>query len=226
MQNKGLVKLFAILFGLVSIYQLSFTFITNKIENDAKVYAVSQVPKTAGDAADSKEKLEQRDLVEKRYLDSIDQNEPISFGFTSFTYSEAKDKELNKGLDLKGGINVILQVSVKDILRGLVSNEENETFSKALARADVLQAEAQEDYVESFFRAFDELKPDGLLLANPDLFFTQALQGELEDGMETADGVVKNVIRRKIDQSIISAREVLNKRIDQFGVTQPNIQRL
>ncbi|QHI36325.1 hypothetical protein IMCC3317_16870 [Kordia antarctica] len=226
MQNKGLVKLFAILFGLVSIYQLSFTFVTNKIENDAKVYAVSQLPRPAGDVADSKENTDKRELIEKRYLDSIDQNEPINYGFTTFSYSEAKEKELNKGLDLKGGINVILQISVKDILAGLVSNKENETFVKALARADVLQAEAQEDYVESFFRAFDELKPEGLTLANPDLFFTQALEQDLEDGMETSDRVVQNVIRKKIDQSIISAKEVLNKRIDQFGVTQPNIQRL
>ncbi len=226
MQNKGLVKLFAILFGLVSIYQLSFTFITNKIENEAKTYAVAQVPKPSK-GADTKENSDKRSLIEKTYLDSIDKDEPINYGFTTYSYSEAKEKELNKGLDLKGGINVILQISVKDILSGLVSNKENETFTRALARADVLQAEAQEDYVESFFRAFDELKPAGLTLANPDLFFTQALEDELgDDGMQASDNVVKNVLRTKIDQSIVSAKEVLNKRIDQFGVTQPNIQRL
>ncbi|WP_420574530.1 protein translocase subunit SecDF [Kordia sp.] len=227
MQNKGLVKLFALLFGLVSIYQLSFTFITNKIENEAKTYAVSQVPKPAAGEIDTKENSEKRSAVEKQYLDSIDRNEPINFGFAKFTYSEAKEKELNKGLDLKGGINVILQISVKDILRGLANNTKNETFNKALERADVLQANAQEDYVESFFRAFDELKPADLKLADTDIFFTAALQEEFkEQTFNTPDDVVKNVIRRKIDQSIISAREVLNKRIDQFGVTQPNIQRL
>ena len=225
MQNKGLIKLFAILFGLVSIYQLSFTFITNKIENEAKTYSVSQVPKPAQGESETKENSSRRSAVEKQYLDSIDKNEPISFGFTSFTYSEAKEKELNKGLDLKGGINVILQISVKDILRGLANQTENETFNKALDRADVLQASAQEDYVESFFRAFDELKPEGLLLADPDIFFTQALQEDIPS-FETADSDVKRVIRQKINESIISAKEVLNKRIDEFGVTQPNIQRL
>lgn len=226
MQNKGLVKLFAILFGLVSIYQLSFTFVTNKIENEAKTYAVAQVPKPT-EGADTKENSDKRSLLEKAYLDSIDKNEPINYGFTSYTYTEAKEKELNKGLDLKGGINVILQISVKDILSGLVSNKDNETFTKALARADELQAESQEDYVESFFRAFDELKPAGLKLASTDLFYTQALQEEFkEETFNTPDNVVKNVLRRKIDQSIVSAKEVLNKRIDQFGVTQPNIQRL
>lgn len=225
MQNKGLIKLFAILFGLVSIYQLSFTFITNKIENEAKTYAVSQVPKPAAGESETKENASRRALVEKQYLDSIDVNEPISYGFTSFTYSEAKEKELNKGLDLKGGINVILQISVKDILKGLANQTENETFNKALDRADVLQANAQEDYVESFFRAFDELKPEGLLLADPDIFFTQALQEDIPT-FDTPDSDVKRVIRQKINESIISAKEVLNKRIDEFGVTQPNIQRL
>lgn len=225
MQNKGLIKLFALLFGLVSIYQLSFTFITNKIENEAKTYAVSQVPKPAPGESETKENSSRRTLVEKQYLDSIDVNEPISYGFTSFSYSEAKEKELNKGLDLKGGINVILQISVKDILKGLANNTENETFNKALDRADVLQANAQEDYVESFFRAFDELKPEGLLLADPDIFFTQALQEDIPT-FDTADSDVKRVIRQKINESIISAKEVLNKRIDEFGVTQPNIQRL
>ncbi|PTX61179.1 SecD/SecF fusion protein [Kordia periserrulae] len=226
MQNKGLIKLFALLFGLVSIYQLSFTFITNKIENDARAYAVAQVPKPT-DGEDTKENSDKRALVEKTYLDSIDRDEPVNFGITSFTYSEAKEKELNKGLDLKGGINVILQISVRDILSGLVGESDNETFKKALDRADELQKDSQEDYLESFFRAFDELKPEGLKLANPKLFYTASLQDELkENAYNTADDVVKNVLRRKVDQSIVSAKEVLNKRIDQFGVTQPNIQRL
>ncbi|WP_046744958.1 protein translocase subunit SecDF [Kordia zhangzhouensis] len=226
MQNKGLVKLFALLFGLVSIYQLSFTFITDKIEDDAKAYAVAQVPKPA-DGIDTKENSDRRSLVEKEYLDSINKHEPISFGFTSFTYEEAKEKELNKGLDLKGGINVILQISVKDILIGLANGSQDETFRKALDRADVLQTDAQEDYVESFFRAFDELKPEGLRLADPNIFFTQSLEEEYgDDPLNVTDEVVKNVLRRKVDQSIVSAKEVLSKRIDQFGVTQPNIQRL
>lgn len=226
MQNKGLVKIFALLFGLVSIYQLSFTFITNKIENDAKTYAVSQVPESA-EGGDIEKIADARSLVEKTYLDSIDRNEPINFGFTEFTYSEAKEKELNKGLDLKGGINVILQISVRDILSGLANNTENETFKKALDRADELQKDAQEDYVESFFRAFDELKPAGLKLADPSIFYTASLQDELKnETFNTPDDVVQNVIRRKVDQSVVSAKEVLNKRIDQFGVTQPNIQRL
>jgi SecD/SecF fusion protein len=184
------------------------------------------VPKSA-DGEDTRENAEARSLIEKSYLDSIDREEEINFGFTEFTYSEAKEKELNKGLDLKGGINVILQVSVRDILKGLANNTTNETFNKALDRADILQRDSQDDYVESFFIAFDEIKPEGLKLADPSIFYTASLQEDLkEETFNTPDDVVKNVIRRKVDQSIVSAKEVLNKRIDQFGVTQPNIQRL
>ena len=116
MQNKGLVRLFAILFGIVSIYQLSFTFVTNKVEDEAAVYANNQIADTEEDYV-SKRKAE-----EVRYLDSIGNNEVLNLGVVSYTYNEAKEKELNKGLDLKGGINVILQISVKDILKGLANN--------------------------------------------------------------------------------------------------------
>ena len=112
MQNNGLIRLFAILFGLVSIYQLSFTFITSQKESQAKAFASAQY------AEDVEDYIELRDRAVVDYLDSIG-NAPI-FGFTS--YNDAKGKELNKGLDLKGGINVILQISVKDILKGLAEN--------------------------------------------------------------------------------------------------------
>ena len=125
MQNNGLIRLFAILFGLVSIYQLSFTFITNQKESQAKAFATKQY------AEDVEDYIELRDRALVNYLDSIG-NEPI-FGFTS--YNDAKRKELNKGLDLKGGINVILQISVKDILKGLAENSKNPAFNQALNQA-------------------------------------------------------------------------------------------
>ncbi len=105
MQNKGLIKLFAFLFGIVSIYQLSFTFITSKVEQDSVAFAAAKIADTEADY------LAKRGAAETAFLDSV-ANNPI-FGFTS--YADAKKKELNKGLDLKGGINVTLQISVKDI---------------------------------------------------------------------------------------------------------------
>lgn len=212
MQNKGLVKLFAFLFGIVSIYQLSYTFIANKIENDAEAFATARIASTEDDY------VAKREALEAQYLDSIGEN-PI-LGFTS--YEEAKKKELNKGLDLKGGINVTLQISVKDILKGLADNTKNPVFNKALADADAASRESDDTYLELFFDAFDDIKGD-TKLASPDIFANKGLSDEIN--FQMSDDEVKPIIRRKIDESIVSAFEVLRERIDGFGVTQPNIQR-
>ena len=137
MYNNGLVKTFGILFTLVSIYQLSFTFITNKIENNDITFAESKV------TTNNPEYFSLKDKFESEYLDSIG-NVSI-LGITS--YNDAKGKELNKGLDLKGGINVILQISVKDILKGLSDNSKDPIFLKALDDADLLQKNSNEPYV-------------------------------------------------------------------------------
>ena len=213
MQNNGLIKLFTVLFGLVSLYQLSFTFVSSKIESDAKTFAQASVnPYDANYFA-------LVDIAEQNYLDSI--SSETAFGYTS--YGTAKDRELNKGLDLKGGINVILQVSVKDILKGLAENSRNPLFNRALEDADVLQKSSDDTYVESFFEAFDVIKGDQKL-ASPDIFANRTLSDDINFNMN--DDEVQPIIRRKIDASIVSAFEVLRKRIDKFGVTQPNIQRL
>ena len=212
MQNKGLVRLFALLFGLVSIYQLSYTFITGKIEKDAETFAAASIDATQEDY------VAKREALEARYLDSVAKN-PI-LGFTS--YEDAKTKELNKGLDLKGGINVTLQISVKDILKGLANNTKNPIFNKALADADLASQNSDDTYIDLFFDAFDNIKGDAKL-ASPDIFANKGLSDEIN--FQMTDDEVKPIIRRKIDESVVSAFEVLRERIDGFGVTQPNIQR-
>ena len=210
MQNKGLITVFAILFGLVSIYQLSFTFVANKVEDSAKEFANSKF---------SENEPHERDDAEARYLDSV-ANNPV---FLGIDYKTAKEKELNKGLDLKGGINVILEVSVKDILKGLANNTKDPAFNQALENAKELQKNSQDTYLESFFKAFEAL-PGENELASPDIFFNKNLEDVINVGM--TNDQVKPIISKKIDESITSAFEVLRKRIDKFGVTQPNIQRL
>ncbi|MCX7548669.1 protein translocase subunit SecDF [Xanthomarina sp. F1114] len=205
MQNKGLVKLFAILFGLVSIYQLSFTFKANSIDEDARVYA-------SGDA-----------VKERQYLDSIANEKVYSLGVADYTYNEVKENAMNLGLDLKGGVNVILQVSVKDILKGLANYSKDPVFNQALDNASELQKSSQNTYLEDFYIAFDAIKGD-TKLASPEIFANRTLSEEITFDM--SDDQVKPIISRKIDESIISAFEVLRKRIDEFGVTSPNIQRL
>mgnify|MGYP001440665459 FL=1 len=210
MQNNGLVKLFAVLFVLVSIYQLSFTFIVNRTEDNARAYALEKIDEDSTDYFDA------LNAAERQYLDSVSTGQ-------HFGYANAKMRELNKGLDLKGGINVILQISVKDILKGLAENTRSPLFNQSLAQADELQKSSDDSYVESFFIAFDELKGDQNL-ASPSIFANRTLSDDIQ--IDMTDDEVKPIIRTKIDESIVSAFEVLRKRIDKFGVTQPNIQRL
>jgi len=205
MQSKGLIKFFAILFALVCIYQLSFTFVANKVKDDAKAFAGDDV------------------LKEVKYLDSIGREKVFSLGFTDYTYNEVKDKQINKGLDLEGGINVILQISVKDILSGLANNSQDPTFNKALADATRNQ-KGNQTYLDAFFEAFDAESKGKVKLSSPDIFFNKNLDGEIN--LKMTDNEVKAVIKRKVNESVLSAFEVLRKRIDKFGVTQPNIQQL
>jgi len=217
MQNKGLVKLFALLFGLVSIYQLSFTFKANQVEKQAKEIAVSKIAETE-EAYDAK-----RGIEETRYLDSLSTEPVFNIGIADYTFKEVKEKSMNLGLDLKGGISVILQISVEDILKGLANGSTEPVFIQALADAQELQKDSQNSYLEDFFVAFDAIKGD-VKLASPDIFANRDLSEEITFNM--TDNDVKPILRTKVDESIVSAFEVLRKRIDQFGVTQPNIQRL
>ena len=202
MQNKGLVKFFAILFALVSIYSLSFTFVANKVKDDAKNFAAGNPSK------------------EIKYLDSIGK-EKVFLDF--FTYNEVKDKQINKGLDLEGGINVILQISVKDVLKQLSNNSKNPVFNKALEDAKLNQR-GNQSYLDAFFEAFDAAKGTTTRLASPDIFANRNLQGQIDFNM--TDDQVKKVLVKKIDESVESAFGVLRSRIDKFGVTQPNIVKL
>ena len=217
MQNKGLVKLFALLFGLVSVFQLSFTFKSNQIENAANEYVVNKI-------SDQEDNFDKKRNDEKiNYLDSLSNISVFNIGIAEYTYDEVKDRAMNLGLDLKGGINVILQISVKDILQNLSNNSKDPIFNQALTDAEEKQKNSQNTYLEDFFIAFDEIKGDSKL-ASPDIFANRTLSEEISFNM--TDDEVQPILKTKIDESVTSAFEVLRKRIDKFGVTQPNIQRL
>ncbi|MDG1974678.1 MAG: protein translocase subunit SecDF [Flavobacteriaceae bacterium] len=213
MQNNGLIKFFAFCFGLVSLYQISFTFLSSSVEDNAKEYSINLVTENEPNFSEKRQELY------TNYLDSISESTKENH----FGYTNSKSKELNKGLDLKGGIDVTLQISVKDILKGLAENSRDPVFNKALDDTDELQKQSDDTYLESFFTSFDLIKGD-TSLASPDIFANRSLSEEIN--FEMTDDEVKPIIRRKIDESIVSAFEVLRKRIDKFGVTQPNIQRL
>ncbi|WP_284653586.1 protein translocase subunit SecDF [Flavobacterium terrisoli] len=202
MQNKGLVKFFAILFALVSIYQLSFTFVANKVKDDAKNFAGGNPEK------------------EIKYLDSIGK-EKVFLDF--FTYNDVKDKQINKGLDLEGGINVILQISVRDVLVQLSNDSKNPAFIKSLDDAKANQ-KGNQSYLDAFFEAFDANKGT-TKLASPDIFANRNFDDQ-ELNFNSTDAEVQKVLRKKVDESVESAFGVLRSRIDKFGVTQPNIAKL
>ena len=198
MQNRGLIKFFALIFAVVCIYQLSFTFVANGIEEDAKAFA----------KGDSKKEI--------AYLDSIAKEKV----FLGHTFEDVRQNQLNKGLDLEGGINVILQISVKDILKGLANDSKNPAFNKALADAKLNQ-QGNQDYIDAFFV---EANNANLNLASADIFGNRNLNDVIKFNMTNKQ--VESIIKVKAQESVKSAFEVLRKRIDQFGVTQPNIQML
>ena len=213
MQGNSLIKTFAVLFGIVSIYQLSFTFISSTLENKARKAAIEKI------SEDEISFAEKRASEEIRFLDSIGDLPVLMYS----SYNDAKQKELNQGLDLKGGINVILQISIKDLLKGLSENSVNQKFIQSLDDADQLQKQSDQTYLESFFDAFDS-NNDPTRLTSPEIFGNRTLSSDVS--FDTSDDDMKSILRTKVDESIVSAFEVLRKRIDKFGVTQPNIQRL
>ncbi|MGK0308656.1 MAG: SecD/SecF fusion protein, partial [Urechidicola sp.] len=212
MQNKGLIKLFAILFGIVSLYQLSFTALTNSVENDAEEFSIL---KADGDAT-------LLNKYERIYLDSVANDSTI---LGRFTYNDIKDKSLNLGLDLKGGINAILQVSVRDILVGLSNNSKNPVFNEALENATAAQKNSDNTYTALFFEAFAKASAGkDIQLSDPSIFGNKSLSGKIN--FKNTNAEVEPVIEEEIDASISTAFQVLRSRIDKFGVTQPNIQRI
>ena len=214
MQNKGLIKLFAILFGLVSLYQLSFTFLATKVEDESVVYAARKV--TGNDAR-------QKAAFERKYLDSVANDNILDLGFAKYSYNDVKDKEMNLGLDLKGGVNAILQVSVKEVLKSLANDSKNIVFNNALNAADERQKSSNATYLDLFFEEFEKTA-GATKLSDPSIFGTKALSEKIS--FDEANATVKETLQQEINSSIGTAFEVLRSRIDKFGVTQPNIQRI
>ena len=203
MQNKGAIRLLAILFALVSLYQLYFSYKTKSVENDAREYAM-------GDTR-----------LEANYLDSIS-GQPVYnfFGITEFTYKQCKELELNLGLDLKGGMNVTMEVDVVDLIKSLANHTTDETFNKAIAEAKKMQEDSQEDFVTLFATAFEQIDPNAQL-SSPDIFGNIELKDKIKYGASNKE-VIK-VIREEANGAIDNTFNILRTRIDRFGVAQPNI---
>jgi SecD/SecF fusion protein len=204
MQNKGLIRLFAILLALICVYQLTFTFKAKQVEKDALEYANGNPQR------------------ETYYLDSVAGQPVFNFlGLRKYTYREVKEYEMNLGLDLKGGMNVTLEISVKALIRSLANNSKDSTFNAALKLASQLQKNSQDDYVTLFGKAFEQIDPNAKLAA---IFNTVDLRDKVNYNSTNAQ--VLQVIRKETDNAIDNAFNILRTRIDRFGVAQPNIQQL
>ncbi len=229
MQNKGAIRLLAILFALVSLYQLSFSYFTARTEKKARIYASSpQVIAEAKSIAERTGRIENYFLdslqkaAENYYLDSMDNEEVYSLGFFGYTYKQCKEREINLGLDLKGGMNVTLEVSVDDVVKALAGSNRNDPhFQRAIKDALQAQKNSQDDFITLFYKAWQKDNP-GLNLAS--IFATVELKDQVAPNA-TDDEVLK-VLHRQASAAISNTYDVLSKRIDQFGVAQPIIQKL
>ena len=199
MQNKGLVITLAVCLALVSAFYLSFSFVTGYYDSKAAEYA-------QGD-----------DAKEYQYLDSI-AGEKVWFGYT---LKECREKELNLGLDLKGGMNVTMEVSVADIIRALSGYNTTENFNNAIALANEKQKTSGADYLTLFFESFYELDPNAQLAS---VFSTFELKDKVS--LTSTNAEVEKVVREEVEGAINNSFNVLRTRIDRFGVVQPNIQKL
>lgn len=204
MQSKGAIKLFAIVLALVCLYQISFTLVTRSVEADAREYANGNPE------------------LEKNFLDSIGPKGVYNLGVKDYTYRECKERELNLGLDLKGGMNVTLEVSVVDLLRSMAGQNASEpVFVKAIDKAFEMQRNSNKDFVTLFGEAFAEADPNGSLAS----IFANIENQDKINFKSTNDQVLK-VLREESDAAISRSFNILRTRIDKFGVTQPNIQKL
>lgn len=207
MQGKGLITLVAVILGLICLNELLPTWYAGKIEKQATELAGDNPAKYQKEMA----RLSQ---------------DTLNLGFTKLYYTKAKEREMKLGLDLKGGINVLLEINQRDLVNGLTNYSPNPILLEALNRTDAVQKNSTKTYIENFFVQFDLVnkeKNTNLKLADPEIFGNTNLS---EIKYNSSDDEVKNIIRRKIEASEGSAYEVIRTRIDKMGVTQPNVQRV
>ena len=221
MQNKGLIRLLAIALALVCFYQLFFTYKTIKVERDAKAYGIIQAKlKNPGATPLQLEALAQKS--ESDYLDSITTQPVYNFlGLRKYTYREVSEYAIPLGLDLKGGMNVTLEISVVDLVRAMSGFSTDSTFTAAIKLASQNQKNSQEDFVSLFGKAFETVDPNAKLAA---IFNTLDLRDKVNFNSTNAD--VLKVIRTETDNAVDNSFQILRTRIDRFGVAQPNIQQL
>ncbi|HNW50103.1 MAG TPA: protein translocase subunit SecDF [Prolixibacteraceae bacterium] len=204
MQNKGIIRLFTILLALVCVYQLSFTLVSRNVEKKAEAFGRGNQVKT------------------DHYLDSISGETVYNFlGIRKYSYKDVKQREIQLGLDLKGGMNVTLEISVVDLVKAMSNYSKDPTFNAAINKAVEYQKNSQDDFVTLFGKAYKEIDPNAKLAS---VFLTPELKEKINFNSSNED--VLKVIRTQADAAIDNSFNILSSRIDRFGVVSPNIQKL
>ncbi len=216
MQAKGVVKFFAVALILVCIYQLSFTWISSKVENDAEEYAQSFTERMRFQDQDSLYAFAQK--KEQEYLDSIGNEVVYDLLIKEYTYNETKELQLNLGLDLQGGMSVTLQISLEELVKKMANDSKNPTFLRAIELANKRQENSQENYITLFGNAINEIDPDFQLSS-----IFSSLENKEKINFNSSNAEVLDVIKEEADDAVERTYNILRTRIDKFGVTQPNI---
>ena len=209
----------AIIFGLIFLYQLSFTLVTKRVEKKAVKYAEAEANKLAN--GDDLQYNLIKSQKETYFLDSVSNVNVYNLLVKKFTYRDAKEREINLGLDLKGGMNVTLEVSVKDIVNALSGNSQDPTFLQAMQLATERQEKSEGDFVTLFGEAFEEVDPNARLAS---IFLYEFKDKGIT--VNSSNNDVLKVLRSESEGAISRSYQILRTRIDRFGVAQPNIQKL
>lgn len=218
MQLKGLIRLFTIALILISLFQLSFTFIVKSFEKKQSSKIVGIVKQQNPDVKEGSDAFKLLVDDKLRYqLDSLSDKKIYNLGLTSYTYQEAKEQELNLGLDLQGGMNVVLEVSLNELVRNLSNNPKDPALNNAIAAADKSKSNSQADFITLFASAFASQNPNGKLAP----LFAKTSSKDITVSSSNED--VINKLRKEAKDAINRTYKVLGTRIDKFGVTQPNL---
>ena len=222
MRNRGAIILLSVLLALISLYYLSFTFVVNKVEGDAEEYAQAYVDNGNYSNLTDADRNVLVDKQKKAYLDSVD-NQVVYRLIKKYTYKDCKERELNLGLDLKGGMNISLEISAEDVLLSLSRDINDPALLAALEQAGKQTSDQTgTNFIETFGKAYKELQmPEKPAMAY--LFATSQNQDKIQ--ITSTDEEVIDYLTKEYDAAIGNAYDVINKRIDQFGVVQPNIQK-
>ncbi len=215
MQGKGLVKFFCVALLLVCLYQLAFTFFTNRVENRATDYAEARISPDVTD----KDKNNEIRRLEKLYLDSISEKPVVNLGLAQYTYKESKANTLNLGLDLQGGMSVVMQVALEEAIKSMSGNSTDPAFLNALDGAKKAQANSEEDFVTLFGQEFNRQNTNTTLAQ----IFSRSSEYKDKITFNSSNEEVLRLIKEESQTAVETTFEIIRTRIDKFGVTNPNI---